>query len=204
MMKRILIFSGLGILLLACGRPSPVRPDVFIKKVETAGSGLLMKKEIANVMFSVQYKPVDYILSKELMNHSLISSDLEKRRKQLDGYRYFTFRVKGKDEKDPVRIGTLSQEEYDQKQGYLSSDIQRDFLLVEGKDSVPCSICHYEKTYGLSPFVTLVLAFKDSENRNKEDNELSFLYQDHVFGAGNIWMKISTGDLKDIPTVNFN
>jgi hypothetical protein len=192
------------VLLSACSKPTVITPENCIRFVESPGNGLKVKKEINELIFNLQYKPEDYILSKELMNKIITKSELGKRRENLNGFKFFTFWVINKKGKDPVKSIASSSNEYNKMEEYLASEIQNDFSIVSGNDTLPCALAHYEKAYGLSPCVTLVLSFHDKEVKKPDGNSIRFLYRDHIFGIGNVWMKISGNDLNAIPTVRFN
>src|SRR5690606_6843962 len=115
-------------------------------------------------------KPIEYMLYKK-NNDSLRSKDFE-------DLHYFDFTLSHKNLTEYLKINLQEKEDYYHRLKYFSFDIQNDLSLVDGKDSSKCVFSHFERTYGITPYIKIVLAF----DKNKEStNDLFFVYHDHIF-----------------------
>jgi hypothetical protein len=82
--------------------------------------------------------------------------------------------------------------------------VQEDFFLLEGKDTLPCRISHFERAYGLQPKAKIVLAFDKrktylKKTDEKTDSDKTLIFYDKVFGAGIVKLRIEKDVLNSIP-----
>jgi hypothetical protein len=93
--------------------------------------------------------------------------------------------------------------DYFQRLEYLTSNVQNDISLIEGTDTIPCGLCHYERNYGLSPYANIVLGFKKASGKNEKQDRI-FVYDDQIWGVGKIMLKISNSDIDNVPFMKLN
>jgi hypothetical protein len=81
---------------------------------------------------------------------------------------------------------------------YLDFDMQKDFTIVNGTDSIPPAICQrIQNGYGAS--YEYMLAF---ERQTKNDpGDFTVVYKDEIFGIGTIAFVYRQEDIKKIPTL---
>jgi hypothetical protein len=80
------------------------------------------------------------------------------------------------------------------KELYLDFDMQRDFVLLLGKDSIYPSICQKIQS-GISSSYQYLLAF----DKKQLDGDFSLFYKDKIFGIGTIAFLYKEAELKKIP-----
>jgi hypothetical protein len=189
------ILSCVGLLFcFACRSSLDVRE--YVHYVESPDNGLRIEKEAGHLKFISQYKPVEYLALQNDPAHN--PANVSKETEELQGFHYFTFRITSKNG-TPVLESKENTEEHFQKLNYAEFSLQRDFSLVEGNDTLPCEIYHFERSYNLSPFSNFILAFPAKNKTGK--NDLTLVYNDNLFGTGKSQFTIKAKDLKGIPGI---
>lgn len=177
--------------------------DEYMRWVEDKENGLKVEKKIGEMTYMAQYKPYDYLSVLELKNETIDDKRLKEKIKNYEGMQYFTFRITAEDQQQELlRKNIASDQEYYSRIEYFSFNMQKDFKLIDGKDTLDCELYHYERVYGLAPYATFVLGFpltKDEEKNNRSHRDKTIGYTDHVFGSGNIYMTIKGEDLSRVP-----
>ena len=56
--------------------------------------------------------------------------------------------------------------------------MQNDLFLVRDQDTIPCSLYHFERTYNIAPYCTLLLGF---DKKFKKFSSYQILYVDRLF-----------------------
>lgn len=165
----------------------------YVKFVEDESNGLRVSKNIGEVNYMIQYKPIEYILLRENNNNG----DIKKRKEDLGGMQYYTLTYSlVKNNKDILKFNLTSPDEYYERVNYFSFGLQNDIYLVDGKDTLDCKLFNYVRSYGLSPKADFVLAF-DKSKQTKTTDKLMVI-EDKIFGGGIIKIKISKEDIENI------
>ena len=68
-------------------------PDEMMKYVINSDNGLLKSKKINEYTYSVKYKPVPYIISREANSNEISKEEFVNRSEKLDGMQYFDLRL---------------------------------------------------------------------------------------------------------------
>lgn len=200
LMSKIYIWFLLFLLLLGCG-PKRLPPSDYIKWVENKANGLFIEKDINNYSFRLQFKPVEYIIAREFGPENLYKIDeFEARKNQLDSFCYFNLDISSADKKKSVLSEDLvEQKEYYSRLNYYTSFAQNDIKLCANGDTLSCSLYHFERTYDISPFNTIVLGFKLPCKLKDLNSDLQLIYEDKVLSVGEVKFLISKNKLQNIP-----
>ena len=176
----------------------PLAPADYINWIEDPSNGLVADKTIGDLTFSVFYKPVEYLVLKDLEADSTLKSKFPKRQKQYDGMDYFSFRIKSNTtDGELLRMSIKDENEYYARLEYISFKMQNDFKLITGTDTVDCGLYHYERTYGLAPHASFVLGFPKNNDFGTSAKQL--LFEDKLFNKGNIYITIPAEKINSIP-----
>jgi hypothetical protein len=177
------IFIGLTIfLLISCGKDC----KEYMRDVESESNGLKITKIMNGIKYSMQFKPVDYILYNEFKSCDIETEQAEKRRKELGDVYYFQLNINSQSNKDVLMENLANENEYYQRLNYCSFDMQDDFTLVQNGDSIICSLYHFQNNYGVKKDADIVLAFPNSTAKLEKSKKLSLVYKDYAFGNGQI------------------
>jgi hypothetical protein len=167
-----LIWTGIFLILMACGHKSP--RQLFAEYINNPENKITQKIKIGNVTATVKWMPAGY--------RRMIDSLAE-----LDEYDYFNIKFDKTGENSPDKERLM----------YLDFDMQNDFAIVKGKDSILPSICQRIQS-GRSSSYEYMVAFERTKN-DKED--FTVVYKDKMFGIGTVAFVYRQADINKIPTL---
>jgi hypothetical protein len=182
----------------------------YMNWIENKDNGLKVEKKIGEVTFSALYKPYEYMAIMELKKEKLTEKKLTEKIAAYEGLQYFTFKIAANNEQQELlRIDADSDKEYYSRLEYFSFQMQNDFRLIDGKDTLDCVLYHFERVYGLAPYATMVLGFPLAKTGQQQAgkrmyNDKTIGYTDKFFGAGNIYMRIKEESLINLPSLVLN
>ena len=173
-----------------------LEPEKLIQWVENNSSGLTVEKEINEYRFSTIYKPLDYIVAKDLKKNEITKEGLATNKAELEDLQYFTFRIGLKaNEGDLLKHNLREANEYYARVEHFSFAMQNDIVLFEGQDTLRCVLYHFERTYGATPFLNFNLAFEKTLN----NGDKTLIIDDQVLGIGRVKLTIPKENITRIP-----
>ncbi|MBS1635848.1 MAG: hypothetical protein JST26_07975 [Bacteroidetes bacterium] len=190
------------LVLVGCQRAS-LSPAEYMAWVEDKDNGMIANKDLDDFEYSLLYKPLDYVLAKEESSGILKKEQIEQRRNELGAMQYFTLKITAKNAKELLRAGITSEDQYYQRLEYFMSYMQNDTYLIEGKDTLPCLLFHFERNYGLAPYNTFVLGYAGSKEK-QITNDKVFVYDDKILGTGKVMMTVQAKDIEKAPNIIWN
>lgn len=198
MIKNTIYVLFLSVMMsTGCLNSHPVSTDEYMSYIEDPANGVTVASRLENFEFGLLYKPLDYIIGLEFRNGVISLDSMSSRKKQLEGFQYYTLRIRSNQDSEFIRTGLSSENEYYQRLEYMVSNAQDDIVLVEGRDTIPCAIYHFERNYGLSPNTNIVLAFAEGDQNSRKDKVL--IYDDKILGLGRIELRILNKNIRRIP-----
>jgi hypothetical protein len=170
-------------------------PSEFVQWVQNTANGYNKSKTI-DLSFTLQSKPLAYIICVEERTDSLLKSVYDQKYKQLDDLEYFDLSINvqnGMFELLKHNLKTVA--EFDRRARYYSFEMQKDIKMVVDGDSIPCSLYHFERAYDNHSSNTFLLGFPKS---NALSNRTVVL-EDKVFGKGTIKFNFAAATKNNIP-----
>ena len=178
------------ITLFSCKKKELNQTD-YLQYIEDNNNGLNIYKTMGDVRYTLQYKPLEYIIIKEN------AVDIKKRTTELEGMQYYTLSYSLENSKEDIlQHGLNDKTEYYERVNYLSFGLQNDIYLENGNDKLQCILFNYVRSYGLTAIADFVLAF---EKNKSTISERTLVIEDKVFGGGIIKLKIEKNDIENIP-----
>ena len=190
-------FCFLSVLIISACSANSVPVKEYVSYILSSEHGLQQNREANGVVYTMQYKPVEYVALQYDPEHSYNSAEYEEHFKELQGYYYFNIKIASKDGRPLLENNENSQEHFDML-NYCEFSMKKDFKLIEGKDTVPCEIYNFERNYNLAPFNNFILAFKNIGNVKKD---LKLIYTDKLFNVGKLEFAIRKQDIEHIPAI---
>lgn len=165
------------IMISGCARQSGQQG--YVAYINNPAHKILQQIEVGQVQTTVKWLPAAYRnLGKEMSGADEPDNDAA-------GLCFFDVRFdKTKGEK-PEK----------EKLQYLDFDIQKDFVLLEGKDSILPVICQKIEN-GIGGSYQYLLAF---EKTGRDLQDFSVIYNDKVFGIGTLAFVYTQQDIQKIP-----
>lgn len=200
--RSALVVYAAILLLFSCSRDK-LTPGEYIHWVTDKSNGLLTETAIGSYTFFLQYKPLDYVSLQERKGENLVKDSLEKTKKELEDLQYYTFKIRSADNNEVMAVQTENDPEYYSRLEYFMGVMQDDIVLVEGKDTLPCLLFHFERNYGLSPDNSFVLAF-EKQKAQKNSSDRTLVFNDQVLGTGPVHLTIKGKSIDNIPELKLN
>jgi hypothetical protein len=178
-------------------------PIEYVGWFRSLENGLRKSKKVGEMTYSLQFKSHEYIAIIETRNQNVVENKIERRARDLEGLVYFDLTISLKEGSGELLKHDLgSEEDYQDRVKYMSFSMQHDIKLVQGHDTIPCGLFHFERIYDAGPYSSYVLAF-DSK-RVDQTRELTFVLDDKVFHNGTIKFTYSPNKLMYVPKLRFS
>lgn len=212
MMAKIskLVLVLFSIYLGSCTGKGSIGPQDYIGWIGDPENGLIVEKEIGELVYKAKYCPYDYEILRTMKNsgeeinsdtyHTKLSSGV--------GSQKFVIEIKNANEEgDVLASGAKSDDEYRQRIVYLSYNVGNDIILIDGPDTLLCKLAQFEQMYKSAPYVRINAVFEmPTEQASQfqlglrpESNDKTLIFNDVVWGNGIVKLRISADDLNNIP-----
>jgi hypothetical protein len=199
----LIVFLSMGWMSISSCSKKQASPQEYMNYINSKENGLLKSIDIGDYLIEVQYRPVEYTALQEIGVDQATKETLNELVQQHKGEHCVLFRIGSKDKKtDALAIGITDQQQYNDRISYLISQINKDIYLVDGKDTIPCSMHHFERSYHLTHYHTILFTFDKPEGRSKEEEgDKTIVYNDNLLGIGKMNIRIDEKDIQHIPTI---
>jgi hypothetical protein len=181
-----------------CSVAQAADADTYIKWVENPDNGIFVTKQLNDFVFSLQYKPLPYVVMQD-EKRMLTQKEMQEKTTAFSDMQYYTFRIGTTAGSDVQRYKIDNEQQFYARLEYFSLNMQQDLQLIDNGDTLSCLLFHFERTYGIDPRSTFVLAFPKSKNLASTK---TFIYNDRVLGTGPILLSITSNDLQQIPELS--
>lgn len=178
-------------------------PAEYIKWVENEKNGLNITKQAGDYKFSMQYKPLEYIVLKENTNQKTDKTSIEKRKSEINGMQYFNLRISMLSGEEVIKAGITDKDSLKTRKQYFEYGMQNNIKLIDGADTLPCLMYHFEMNYGLVNFNNINLAFNNAANAN-DINDKTILFEVAEIGIERIEIVIKKSSIYNLPLLNID
>ena len=168
------------IIFLVTGCKAKTSESGYVDYINDPDNKIMQQIKIGEVKASMKWMPAEY---RWLMNKRM---GREADTAVQDGLYYFDAKFEKTTGEKPAKDKLL----------YLDFDMQKDFVLLMGKDSIMPGICQKIEN-GVSGSYEYMLAFETGKKEN--GNDFTVIYNDKIFGIGTIAFVYNQDDLKKIP-----
>ncbi|HTA63069.1 MAG TPA: hypothetical protein VK835_11465 [Bacteroidia bacterium] len=177
--------------------PLELNPSEYVVWCQNEENKLKKQKEIQDIVFTLQYKPAEYVLCMEQKSQTISTTVLQKEIKELKGLDYYDFTIGlASGQGELLKYNISSVNEYTQRLNYFAFNMQQNLKLLDGDDTLNCTLFHFERAYDVAPYSVFLLGFPKTKNANSSK---TFLYPDKIFGKGMIKFTYTKEDLSQIP-----
>jgi hypothetical protein len=183
-------------------------PVDYMNWVNNPKNNLIAETKSQDYTFSLQYRPVPYLALLEAGYENVTPEIIDSLEQSFAGQQQFLFHVALNDgNNDWLNSSTKRFSDYEEQIKYLSFSMQNDFKLLRNKDTVDCSMFHFERDYGIRPFGTFLIGFpcKINEGTGNDtvniNNSLKVIYTDSAFGDEIIEFPFLYSSINKIPTL---
>jgi hypothetical protein len=143
----------------------------------------LHKNTIDDITFVATDVPLKYYLLKNLgtKNQTQLDSVYEANKKEK--IIEFCFEHVNQDDLLKSKYTTLN---YQNSVKYMSFDIEKDFYIVDAKDTIKCSGVLFERNFKVAPYTKIMLYFSGI---NPANEDIQLIYNDKLFQKGTMKFK---------------
>jgi hypothetical protein len=195
--------SNDAITIFAQTPPAPLSPTEYIQWVNDPENNLVVRKELNGIWYELKYTPIDLLALRQLQNERRLTPEAFTAAKALlENAQYYTLSIGTTSGIDILKAGTRTDEDRTQRLEYFSSKMQKDILLVEGIDTMRCSMYQFENLNGLVTHSNFMLAFPERQSRKRSFPDKTFLLFDILFANGLVSMEINGADIRNIPNLD--
>lgn len=171
----------------------------YMQWVQNKKNGLKKEKLIDDISFSIQYKPLQYIVCIEEKQKEIHENVLKSKIEELNDMEYYDLKIMLKSAQGELLKHQISSAtEYDQRVKHYAFEMQNEIKLVEDNDTIPCSLFHFERAYDAAPYCKFLLGFSKNKEQNSI-NEKTLIFQDKIFHKGIIKFTFNRKELNNIP-----
>lgn len=191
----ILIAFMLG--LASCSNRE-VPPAEYVHYVQNPANGLQVNQKVNGVSYTLQYEPVDYCVMLEKRSFSIPKEVFKQEYNRFKGLEHYTLKIdkEGTDKLMNVLSDTSAYKK--SKTTYFDFAIQKDIKLIEGTDTIPCSICQLDANTGISPYYTYTLGFYHKSGTAGSADRVVY-FQSKPLNTGNVLLCVKNKAIKNIP-----
>ena len=175
--KYQIILAGIY-LFAACSQPD--EKERYFRFINNPENKIVQRIKVGNIQASLKWLPAEY---RSLLNQKGNNAQYD------DSLYYFNAVIDKTDQSKPDEHKTI----------YLDFDMQQDFVMFSGTDSIAPLICQKVEN-GITNSYEYILAF-DPPERNKD---FTVFYNDKVFGIGTVAFVFTQKDLNRIPELKKN
>lgn len=196
-MKQIFYFL-LFLSLISC-KNETLTCKSFIDWIEEEDHGFLKSEKIGKIGYEVLFKPVDYLIALNSIKENLNKSKYTTLKNEYGSMYYFTFKMNSLEkDKHILNLNLNEFQSIDERLNYLSFDMSKDFKLVENKDTIPCTLYHYEQKTGMYNSITILLGFPKNK---KTQTDFTLIYENHLNNESDVQFRFEKTDIEAIPTL---
>jgi len=187
----VLVASGCGQKKLDAGK--------YVAWLSDTKNGFRKITELGDMTMDIQYMTPTMVALVEGNCAGSVSCDsMQKRNEEMYSFQY---RVKGKNLADVFYAPPA--ELYGQRVNHASFNIQYDFTLISGSDTLSPSLYLLERNYGVTPYTVFLLKFQKPE-KLQEKQDVVLVYNDRLFGLDKIVSRFKSSDISNEPKINWN
>lgn len=189
------IMCAASLLFVACEQQKSVNAKQLVKYVEDRANGFRKDVEVEQLVYTFQFKPVEFIVSKEMHGDISDSVAFNNRRKKMEGTIWFNIGLKGKGTNvNPLKMDVSGLEEYNERLSYFLVEAQRNFKLLYGNEEMQQVDYYFENNYGLTPMDVMIIGYKIPGKVPQKEIQLA--YTDGLFNNGIVKATIAAEDLR--------
>ncbi len=185
-------------LLYSCGKhdgidvniPEPMNDDAGKKYFESANdlnqwnetsAEVVKQKNIGDFEYTVKELSPDVMALQELKGVTNNASAYEEAKSHYTELLYFKLNVQNpKATGELLKYNLESSGQYTERIKYCSFEINRDIYITNGKDTVPCALHEFERTFNIQSGLNFMLGFPKISSAKG----LTLVYHDQLFKQG--------------------
>lgn len=196
----LIIFSIASCIWLVVGcNPGNLTPEQYVDWMRDNKEQISFQKSEDQYQYELNYLPPEWLALQEIGNYAPSQKQWIEVIDSYAGTRYFQFRISVPGYREELlKNGIQNTDEYYRRVDYCSFGMQKDIGLITKTDTIPCSLFHFERTYGNTPYLSFMLGF---EEKKVESPQCTFVFNDPVFSDQEIRIDIDQTIFEKTPQI---
>ncbi len=184
-------------MFFSCNKKKMLTPAEFLTFLNSEKSGLKLQKEFNQVNYKLQLQTPEVLALKNLSGKNTDNTSFNKEYKYYQNKLSFIFLIEDAlQSNNRVKLAVFDKDMYGKMLLYANSELKNDFKLVQGVDTLICSMVHLEPANSIQPVFRLSLAFNNVDTVKKE---YTLVYNDKLFMNGPIKFYFSKQVFENLP-----
>ncbi len=204
-----IIMIAMLVMACSCGKHGPLSHEIsspaearaFLETEDEKGS---YETKLKEVNFKLSYIPAEAMALRELGDFSQATQvSFDTLVKSYEDLLFFDLEISiDHFNEEMIHYGPAANDDasFESRVAYYSFGMQKDICLtLAGKDTVPCTVYHYERNYGVSPQNHFMLGFPASRVK-----DAVLVYDNHLLATGPVKFALKEQDLLYHPKITIN
>ncbi len=180
-------------------RQEQVNSEQYLQYLDKNWEKLTDSREMNGIVYQARFLPNDYRII-ERFGREINDQKLQSERQNLSDFQYFQIRLKARTG-NIMEYNTSESENPALRQHYYTHQFTKDLALIDGKDTLYCEAHQFVPNHGISPWISVLAAFKVSESKTTEKR---IVINDHIFHNGKVILKIPASAISQIPQLTLD
>ncbi len=203
-----IIIIAILCVVCSCGKHGPLSYEISSQAEAKAFLGDEKEKgvyetKLKDVNFKLSYIPAEAMALRELGDPSQTAqASFDTLVKSYESLLFFDLEISiDHFNEEMIHYGIVANDEasFENRVAYYSFGMQKDISLVSGKDTIPCTVYHYERNYGVSPQNHFMLGFRTSRVK-----DVVLVYHNQLLATGPVKFALKEQDLTYHPKITIN
>jgi hypothetical protein len=150
-----------------------------------------------NLKFELLYLSPEYSALLELQGDKPSAEKWDTLIKNHSETAEFKLMISGNNFNDEfIKMDKPNHEVYEERIKYYAFEMQKDIYgITNDQDTIPCSMYHFERAYGISPVSTFLIGFSDVDWKD----DLKIIIKEKVFSKNALEFKFRSEEIKNVP-----
>ena len=172
-------------------------PAEYIHWFKSSENHLRKSETIGDLRYTLEYRSPELLALQQLQSENITQNDLDSAMKDMEGLVQFRLEIEVPSTGiEFMKHDLQDKADYEPRVKYFAFEMQKDISIINGTgDTLPCSMYHFERSYGVSPASVFLLGFSGI-NLNKD---LEIIVTEKVFAKKEIRFVFNPKELKNIP-----
>lgn len=163
---------------------SSVRPEGYLDWYKQHSEDFVSRKSVGPFGFQLTYLPAELLVMQEHGSEIAESPQWDSLVADRGDFDYYSLRLVSKESNIPIlKHPAWNIDDYQERVQYMAFTMQKNIKMLHGSDTAQCALYHFERSYDVTPFSTLMLAFPRTSEASA-----TLLYDDQVLGLGPVMM----------------
>lgn len=165
-------------------------------------SDFVKSKKIAEFNYTLKYLPLEFLISNDLGKTNPSQVQIDSLKTSYEGMEYYELKISIDDFKnETIKYQLQDMGQYQNRLSYVSFSMQNDITMVVNQERIaPCKLYHFERTFGLAPYMKVLIGFS-KEDMSNNITERTIVFNDNLFNKGLIKFNWSSQKLLETPKI---